>query len=89
MITGIAWYRQEQWSRWKEISLDRNEMCGSYDEWLEGAEKGIKDFTKDGLEVHKVDIDVEEFLKWATKEKIAITGHARSDFANLKLGKEA
>lgn len=88
MIAGVTWYRREQWSRWKEISFDRSEMCDSYDEWLEGAEKSIRDFTKDGLEVHKVNVDVEEFLNWATKEKVAITGDARSDFANLKLGKE-
>src|SRR5205085_640392 len=88
MITGITWYRREQWERWKEISLDRDEMCDSYEEWLEGAEKSIRKLTKDGIEVHKVEIDVEEFLSWATKKNVAITGYARSDFSNLQFGKE-
>jgi hypothetical protein len=87
MAVGIPWYRREQWARWKEISLDRAEMCQTYDEWLEKAEHTIRNFTKDAVVVHKVDVDVEEFLNWATKQDVAITGVARADFANLKLGK--
>ena len=49
--------------------------------------RAVKNFTKQGFEVHKVDIEVKEFLSWATDEKIEITGFARSSFANLKLGK--
>ncbi len=68
--------------------MDRDDMCDSYDEWLKGAEQSIEKYTKDGIEVHKVDVDVEDFLGWAIKEKVAITGFARSDFANLQFGEE-
>jgi hypothetical protein len=86
MKIGIPWYRREQWSRWKEISQDRSDLCESYDDWLEGAEEAIRNLTKDGVEVHKVDVGVEEFLEWATKEKVTITGFARSDYASQNFG---
>src|SRR5947209_5325335 len=86
-IAGIAWYRKEQWSRWREISSDRDEMCASYEDWLSRAEDTVWNLTKQGLEVHKVEIDVDEFLQWAGKESMPTTGHTRSEFANQKLGR--
>ena len=62
------------------------EMCESYDDWVEEAEEAIRNFTKNGAEVHKVDVGVEEFLKWATKENVPITRFARSNYASRKLG---
>jgi hypothetical protein len=88
MKIGIPWYRREEWPRWKEISVERADMSESYDEWREKAEEAIRSFTKNAVEVHKVDIPVDEFLDWVTKENVAITGYARADFANLQLGKE-
>src|SRR5258705_8948142 len=87
MKVGIPWYRRDQWPRWREISVDRADMSESYDEWLEKAEETIRNFTKNALEVHKVDLDIGEFIEWATKENVAVTGFTRGDFANLKLGK--
>lgn len=88
MIAGIAWYRREEWSRWRDVSADRDEICELYDDWAKRAEKSVHDLVKHGLEVHKVDIGIEEFLTWARREKVPITGRARSDFANQKLGKK-
>jgi hypothetical protein len=62
-------------------------MPERYDDWFERAEEAVTSFTKQGFEVHKVDIEVKEFLSWANDEKIEITGFARSNFTNLKLGK--
>jgi hypothetical protein len=87
MRTAIAWYHSEEWHRWKEISDDRDTMCESYDHWLEGAEHLVKTFTKDGVEVHRVEIGVDEFVAWATKNGVTKDGRARSDFASQKLGK--
>lgn len=88
MKVGIPWYRREEWPRWKDISVDRADMCDCYDEWVKKAEEAIRNFTKNAVEVHKVDISLDEFLGWATNENVTITGYARSDFANLKLGKQ-
>lgn len=32
MIMGIAWYEQAGRPRWKEISLNRDQMCDSHDD---------------------------------------------------------
>jgi hypothetical protein len=63
-------------------------MSESYDEWLEKAEKTIRKFTKTALEVHKVHVDIDEFIEWATNENVAVTGFTRGDFANLILEKQ-
>jgi hypothetical protein len=86
MKVAIPWYRREQWPRWKEISQDWADMSASYDDWVEQAEKTIRKLTKDGREVHKVDVGVDEFLKWAAKERTPITGSARADYAGQRFG---
>jgi hypothetical protein len=86
MKVGIPWYRQDHWSRWREISVDRADMPESYGEWLEKAEETIRNFTKTALEVHKVGLDIDDFIHWATNENMTVTGFTRGEFANLKLG---
>ena len=73
--------------RWRDVSDDSDDMPERYDDWFQRAEEAIRNLTKQGFEVHRVDIDLKEFLSWANEEKIEITGFARSSFANLKLGK--
>jgi hypothetical protein len=63
-------------------------MPETYDNWVIRAEQTVRHLVKDGHEVHKVDVDVEEFINWAAKENVPITGYARIEFANQKLGKK-
>jgi hypothetical protein len=85
---AIPWYKPEQWTRWREISDDRDGMSEAYDHWLHGANHAIREFTKSGLEVHRVTIDVDEFIAWTEREGVSIDGHARAEFASNKLGKK-
>jgi len=38
MVTGIAWYRPEQWERLREVSEDVENLEETYEAWLETAE---------------------------------------------------
>ena len=81
----LAWYRREQWDRWKAITDDK--MFHTFDEWLEGANDAVEDCTRKGMVVHRTEIDVEECLEWAKARGLKIDGHSRSLFAVHKHGK--
>jgi hypothetical protein len=87
-IAAIPWYRQEQWERWRQISNDRDNMSEFYENWLNGANDAVKDFTKAGIEVHCVTIDVEEFADWVKSEGAEVDGHSRAEFASRQLAKK-
>ena len=82
---AIPWYQEDQWQRWRELSCDQ--MSESHESWLAGAEKAVKQFTKERVEVHCVEIDIDEFIAWATSQGLDFNGHARATFAGSKLSK--
>lgn len=83
----LAWYRKEQWDRWREISDDRDEMPILYEDWLAKAESAVDDFTKRRTEVHKVVIGIEAFLTWIKDNPGTIASYTRSTFATEVFGK--
>jgi hypothetical protein len=43
IVTGIAWYRTEQWKRLREVSEDLDNLEDTYGAWLQTAERMIRD----------------------------------------------
>ena len=43
IITGVAWYRPEQWERLREVSEDVDNLEETYEAWLKTAEHLIRD----------------------------------------------
>ena len=82
---GVAWYRREQWDRLLEISSDRDELEDTYDEWQAMAEENLRKLAQHGYVLHKVDIDVEELLRWCNSQNRSVDGGARSEFTVIKL----
>ena len=85
LVTGVAWYRPEQWHRLLDISVDRDELEATYEEWLIQAEDGFTEITQSGISLIKVDIDVEELLKWANDKGRIIDGNTRVEYTIEKL----
>ncbi len=83
--TGIAWYRREQWQRLRQISADVEFLEETYEEWLKEATKALGELEKAGVSVTKVDVDVEELLKWCKDQGIAVDGGSRSRFVADKV----
>ena len=82
---GVAWYRPEQWERLREISIDKDVLEETHAEWLQNAEKGLKEFRRQGVEPVKVDVDVEELLRWCESRGMAVDGKARANYTATKL----
>ncbi|MDQ8188578.1 hypothetical protein [Pelagicoccus sp. SDUM812002] len=79
---GLAFYYREQWDKIRSYSKDRANMAKSYDDWLAGAEKKIKELESQGYTVNRTYIDVNMLVAWAKRNRLKIDGKTRSDFAN-------
>ena len=82
---AVAWYRPEQWERLHAVSVDVDDLEQTYDEWLLKAEIALADLRKKGFFVQKIEIDIEELVKWCKSRQLPIDGAARSAYAAEKL----
>jgi hypothetical protein len=91
MIVGCAWYRPEQWERLREISVDRDDLGATYEEWERNAEANLEKLNEMGLHSVKVDIDVEELVNWCMVQNCLVDGEARAQYATerLRLSRES
>jgi len=71
---ALAWYRQDQWQLLLDYSTDSDKLECTYQEWLEQAEEKVKELRNDGLNVVKIDIDMEE-------SDNPVDGYTRSEYA--------
>lgn len=85
IAVGVAWYRPEQWQRLREISVDKDGLEETYQEWVEGAEKAIRELRRQGVQPEKVDVNVEELLRWCQTQNIPVNGESRSDYVAVKM----
>ena len=44
LVTGIAWYGRDQWTRLGELASDADKLEASYEDWLAGAQKTLVDW---------------------------------------------
>jgi hypothetical protein len=84
-ILGVGWYKASEWDRLREISVDRDELEETHEEWLNAALKAETHLKKVGLEYKRVDVDVEALWAWCEKEGRAVDGPARSEFVSVTL----
>jgi len=53
-VTGVAWYRREDWSRLREIASDRTKLDDTYEAWLAGAQKTLLELAVAGVAARRV-----------------------------------
>jgi len=85
MVTGVAWYRAEQWARLLEVAVDRSSLERTHDEWQAMASRGLADLARTGVSARKVEVDVDELVDWCRSEGRPVDGAARAAFAAWKL----
>lgn len=75
-ITGIAWYRRQDYQRLKQMFTDGEKLPDTYGQWLVSAQRIYDTLKLSGQTVEKVLIDPEEFPKWckANKQKLDTLG---------------
>ncbi len=77
---ALAWYRQDQWQLLLDYSTDSDRLERTYQEWLEHVEKKINEMGKEGINVVKIDINIEDMKKWCERHDKPIDGYTRSEY---------
>jgi pantothenate kinase-related protein Tda10 len=85
MVTGVAWYRPEQWARLREISDDVEDLDDTYEEWRQKAEQVLRNGIAADMTMEKVDIDVEEVLAWCNVLGLPMNSRSRSRYVSDRL----
>jgi hypothetical protein len=88
IVTGVAWYRPEQWARLREISEDVENLEDTYEEWKQMAEQVLRDGISANATMEKVDIDVERVLAWCNVLGLPMNSQSRSRYVSDKLRKK-
>ena len=82
---GIAWYEPDQWQQLLAVSVDRDKLEETYDEWVQDAERVIRELRRQGVQVVKVRVKIDELVAWCQSQNISVNGEARSQYAAYKL----
>jgi hypothetical protein len=85
LVTGIAWYRRDQWTRLRNLAVDSDNLEESYEEWLTGAQRTLVEMAASGVRARRVDIDVETLVQWCKVERRPLDSAARAAYAVLQL----
>jgi hypothetical protein len=78
---GIAWIDKRNYARIRELSVDRDRLPATHDEWLRIAEKTEAQLIADGQRVVRVELDPVRFVTWCQRNNCQIDGKARVGFA--------
>jgi len=85
VVVGVAWYRRQDWERLLQVSVDREELEDTYDEWAAAMPARMAEIEQAGIEAHKIDVALDELISWCHSNGRVVDGAARADFAAHKL----
>ncbi|HKJ30895.1 MAG TPA: hypothetical protein VKA34_03665 [Balneolales bacterium] len=83
--SGLLWWKPEQWERAKEICIDGDDFEPDYQEWKKMAERKLIELHQQGINIVKVEIDLDEFINWCNENGKSTDGNARTEFVALKV----
>ena len=69
----------------RNLSDDSDRLEGSYGQWLSHAERQLAELRSRGCRVEKVDVDLDELLKWCTLKRLPLEGESRAQYVAEKL----
>lgn len=78
---AIAWYKPDQWALLKAYSIDKEVIEDTFEEWAEHAEKQFEGLRKEGLNMHKVVIDIDAMVAWCKENDLPVDAESRAKYA--------
>jgi hypothetical protein len=85
MAVGVAWYREADWPRIKELFPDADLLHETHAEWLKFADESVKRLARTGMTVEPVVIDIDDFLGWCLIHNRPRDAKARTEYVTEKL----
>lgn len=87
-IVGVCWYRQEQYERFLASADDREALEDTWADWQVTAERVLRQYRARGLNIRKVEIDLDDLLAYCRAEGRPNDGAARSAYVAHLLERE-
>lgn len=82
---GFGWYKDEKdYLRLVAISDDSAKLSETYEEWRKFAEETFKVLKSQGVNVVKIEVDIDELIKFCNSNNRKIDTKSRAEFINLK-----
>src|SRR5690242_16216673 len=85
MALGVAWYRADQWQRFRALATDADALHDTYAEWEANAIEKLRELRTLGIAARAVPIDIEELAQWCRERKLALDSAARAQFVAVKV----
>lgn len=85
-VTGLVWYRREDYARVLQVMADSDQLPPTWDKWFYAAEKGRRHLEKTGIVVERVYLDPDEFARWCEAGGLDVDAKARTRFAAESVG---
>ncbi len=85
ILTGIAWYRRQEWPLLRSLAEDAETLAVTYDEWLLVAEQTYARMQAEGYMVEKVDVPLQDLVQWCAAHGRPLDEAARSSYVAHKL----
>jgi hypothetical protein len=82
-VTGIAWYKKEDYEKLLSLFIDRGDMASTYQEWLISSESLVDQLRQSGNAFQKVYIDPATFPAWCAARRMNINAEARARFVAI------
>ncbi len=80
-VIGVCWYRQDQYERFLASAKDREGLEATWGEWQISAERAIRQYRSMGLDVRKVEVDLDDLLAYCMVEGKPNTAETRAGYA--------
>lgn len=84
-VTGIAWYKKEEWEELLRSAEDADKMAETWQEWRQKALEFLEGTARHGRETIPVTITVEEISAYCEAQGLRNTGRTRSELASMKV----
>ena len=77
---AVAWYRESQWARLRELSADRDKLASTFAGWRAYAERMSEEMTARGHKLQRIEVDVEKLWAWCRAQGRPLDGPARAEY---------
>jgi hypothetical protein len=80
LVLGVCWYMPDEFIKMKQAASDGDNFEDTYEDWLQFAEKTMKDLKKQGVNPRKVYVKTDDFRLWCKKNDLYTGGPARTRY---------
>ena len=81
-VTGIGWYRREDYGRLKAMFVNGHTLPATYDSWFKSAQGTYVKLAREGRIVVKVEIDPDRFPEWRRARGMEMEAKARAAYGS-------